>query len=38
MPQRIIGPTLQITKDQMAKIPPIPSDLLMVPKFNPVKK
>lgn len=37
-PQRVIGPTLNVTKEQMAKIPPIPSDLLMVPKFNPVKK
>lgn len=36
-PQRIVGPTLGLRSDQLARIPQIPSDLL-VKKTNPVLK
>jgi oxalate decarboxylase len=35
-PQRIVGPTLGLSSEQLARIPQIPSDLLLVKKTNPV--
>jgi hypothetical protein len=37
-PQRINGPTLGLTSEQLAMIPSTPSDLLLVRKTNPVSK
>ena len=37
-PARITGPTLGLSGAQLAKIPPLPSDLLLVRKVNPVAK
>ena len=37
-PARITGPTLGLSGAQLAKIPPLPSDLLLVRKLNPVTK
>ncbi len=35
-PDRIMGPTLGLTAEQVARIPRLPSDLLVVEKVNPV--
>lgn len=37
-PQRIVGSTLGLSSDQLARIPQFPSDLLLVKKTNPVVK
>ena len=35
---RVLGPTLGLKPDQVAKIPRLPSDLLLVKKTNPVDR
>jgi len=36
-PVRLMGPTLGLGEKQLAKIPRLPSDLLLVRKKNPVE-
>jgi oxalate decarboxylase len=35
-PKRIVGPTLGLDAEQVARIPRLPSDLLLVSKVNPL--
>jgi len=36
MPERIVGPTIGLAPDQVARIPRLPADLLLVGRVNPV--
>jgi oxalate decarboxylase len=38
MPARVTGPTLGLAPEQVARIPRLPSDLLLVNKVNPVER